>query len=429
MKIDIEFLFIKNENPFTIISKNDHIIIKCYFITSNISNYMISTNMNNINNIMTAYIDITHINITFDTKIKNEHTINKIITILNDMIYKYHLPEPIVTLNNVTKKTLGLMNELKKYKDIVMDPNKNPDSYLKYILSRIPKTYKTNIYKIKPNNDITNKFPLVKSVGAGSSYNAYFVHVEPKKINNKKKNIYLIGKAVTFDSGGMNLKGDHSSIEDMKVDMTGSAIITSVLYLLHENEEDINYNIHLIIPIVENMISNTATRPGMTIKTMSKKFIEIIDTDAEGRLCMVDALDYINLHLINKKADNIIIDIATLTGNTIYISNGISSIIMGNNKSMSYCNQMVEIGEIVGDYVDYLKLRPEYNDYLNTHVGDIANISKEAKCGCIIGGTFLNYFADTNIPWIHIDVASTTFINRIPTCYGINLLYYFIKNL
>jgi leucyl aminopeptidase len=383
--------------------------------------YYITSCMKKLKNILQSYDHITTYNIKFESK----ESIS-VLTHLHDILYSYTTP----IILNLSKNMTIISNELKLYKDVVMDPNKNPDTYLKYILGRIPKGYKTNVFKISKDKKYSpgNMFPLTKSVGIGSSYNTYFVHIMPKLINPKNKNIYLIGKAVTFDGGGLNLKGHGSHIEDMKTDMTGSAIIISVLNLLSLNKEDSKYNIHLLAPIVENIISNTATRPGMVITTMNNRTVEIVNTDAEGRLCLADALEYINMKLIDRKKDNIIIDIATLTGNTQYITNGISCIVMGNEISSKYINKMVETGEKVGEYVDTLKLRPEYLDYLISPVADIMNVAgPDVKCGCIEGGTFLNYFADPTVPWIHMDVASNTFIDRKPTSYGINLLYSFIK--
>ena len=414
-------------------SKNNITHIDTFFIRPNITNYEIVTFITKIKNIINSCENINICNINFDKKITNEILVNNVLSKLSDILYCYFPNIPIIKLSGVSSKSQDLLDELLKYKNIVMDPNKNPETYLKYVLSRVPKKYKANVFKISKNKKYnpTKMFPLTKGVGGGSIYDAYFVHIQPKSINKKLKNIYLLGKAVTFDSGGMNLKGPNSHIEEMKTDMTGSALIISVLNLLDKHKLD-KFNIHLLMPIVENMISNDATRPGMTIKSMSNKVVEIVDTDAEGRLCLADAIDYVNLVLMKKykSTDNLIIDIATLTGNTRYITNGISCIIMGNNKSLTMCNTLMNVGEHVGEYVDYLKLRPEYLEYLRTTVGNIANVNKDiAKCGCLLGGSFLEYFTNPDVPWIHMDVASNTFIKHIPTSYGINLLYYFITRL
>lgn len=314
------------------------------------------------------------------------------------------------------------MNELSIYKNIIMNPNKTPDTYLKYIKSRIPNNYKLKYF----NTEKTKLFPLTRAVGIGSKYNSYFVHIKPKKINNKNKSLYLIGKAITFDTGGINLKtGDFS---DMKIDMTGSALLISVLNLLSFNKIDKNYNIHIIMSIAENMIGNTATKPGTVIKSMNNINIEIINSDAEGRLCLVDGIEYVNKFLI-KNTNALILDIATLTGNKDQITSTISSLTTANDKGSIYINKLFSIGETIGEYIDYLKIRPEYLKSLKSQVADIKNISQTVRADCIMAGTFLSYFINNNIPWIHIDLGGIVYINSIINSYGINLLYEFIKAL
>ena len=220
-------------------------------------------------------------------------------------------------------------------------------------------------------------------------------------------------------------------MEEMKTDMAGSAIIISVLNILNFSKFDDNYNIHLLIPIVENMVGNTATRPGQIVNSYNSISVEITNTDAEGRLCIADCLAYINKDLIIDKDPNkiLIIDIATLTGNAVTITAEVSSIVMCNNKAEGYKNKLINISETVGEYLDYLKLRPEYLDFLESPVADIKNLNLEVSAGCIIGGTFLHYFATDVYPWIHLDVAPSAFIKETSMSYGINLLVEFIKQL
>jgi leucyl aminopeptidase len=315
------------------------------------------------------------------------------------------------------------MEEITKYKNIVMDPNKNPNTYLEFVKSNVPQDYKITCKTL-----IDDKiFPLTYAVGLGSNFDSYFVHISPSNPNPNNFNVYLIGKAVTYDSGGLNIK--LSNMEEMKIDMTGSAIILTVLRLLKANNFDSNLNIHLLIPIVENMISSKSIKPGTVIETMGGKKVEIVNTDAEGRLCIVDCIDWVNKKLITDCSKSLIIDIATLTGNTLQITSGISSIIMSNNISNSHVSKLLNIGEKIGEYLDYLKIRKEYFDLLISPVADIKNINMDIKAGCIIGGTFINYFTNKNTSWIHIDLGVATFVNSMPLSYGVNLLYEFLKQL
>jgi len=220
-------------------------------------------------------------------------------------------------------------------------------------------------------------------------------------------------------------------VVEMKVDMIGSGILVSVLKLLNLNKQDKQFNIHLLIPIAENMIGNKGVKPGSVIKSSGGKLVEITNIDAEGRLCIVDAIDYVQQKLTNKLdlSKCIMIDVATLTGNTDHITSGFSSLSMCNNKGLLYLDELIKIGENIGEYVDFLKIREEYLDTLKSPVADIINTNLELKAGCVIAGTFLEYFVNKKIPWIHLDLGVSVFIDQKPLSYGINLLYEFILNM
>jgi leucyl aminopeptidase len=405
-----------------IINKNLKININIY----NLSNYNIYQELLKINNFIIIYNEtIKIIYIKFNSNI-NINIINKILTKINDIIYIYYPIKYKIKLHKINIESKYLMKQIINYKNLIMNPNKNPNSYLKYIINNIPNSYDLNIFKLNNNN---NLFPLTQAVGRGSIYDSYFVHILPKIYDPIKKNIYLIGKSITYDTGGLNLKSTH--MEYMKTDLIGSAILITTLKLLNKNNIDSNYNINILCPIAENMISNESIKPGTTIKTMSNKIIEINNIDAEGRLCIVDAIDYINIYLIqDKNPDNcLIIDIATLTGNTKYITSYVSGLISCNEKAISYKNDLINIGEEIGEYVDYIKIREEYLEGFISKVADIKNLNIDLQTGFISASAFINYFCNNKIPWIHIDVASCAFNNEKINSYGINLLYKFIKQI
>jgi leucyl aminopeptidase len=390
----------------------------------NLFNYRLAKQIQKISDLIYIYDYVTRLNIVFGDNIDILLT-NNIITKLSDILYRYYPITREIKLYNTNKESVLLMEEITKYKNIVMDPNKNPNTYLEFVKSNVPQDYKITCKTL-----IDDKiFPLTYAVGLGSNFDSYFVHISPSNPNPNNFNVYLIGKAVTYDSGGLNIK--LSNMEEMKIDMTGSAIILTVLRLLKANNFDSNLNIHLLIPIVENMISSKSIKPGTVIETMGGKKVEIVNTDAEGRLCIVDCIDWVNKKLITDCSKSLIIDIATLTGNTLQITSGISSIIMSNNISNSHVSKLLNIGEKIGEYLDYLKIRKEYSDLLISPVADIKNINMDIKAGCIIGGTFINYFTNTNknTSWIHIDLGVATFVNSMPLSYGVNLLYEFLKQL
>lgn len=425
-KIDVYFIYntVEFSNPFNMIS-ND-ISIKIRINLFNLDNYDIDTMMKKINNVIKLYPSIKRVNVIFDKKI-DIILMNKVVANFHNYLYSFYPSSKEIKLYNVSDETNSLINTLQNYKTITMDPSKTPDTYAQYVSSNVPSSYQTKIYKLSEHINI---FPLTRAVGIGSLYDGYFVHIYPKSINDKHKNLFLIGKAITFDSGGLNIKSGNSNMEHMKVDMAGSAIILNTLNHLANNNLDKKLNIHLLIPIVENMIGNTATRPGSIVKSMTNKTVEINNTDAEGRLCIADALDYINIILLkDKNPENcLIVDVATLTGNTKYITAGVSAIAMSNNKGSEYLDLLERTGENVGEYIDTLKLRREYDEYLKSTVADIKNTA-DIKSGCISAAVFIKYFVNNAVPWVHIDLASSVMKNEMVMSYGINLMCEFIKNI
>jgi leucyl aminopeptidase len=434
--IKIKILDTENKiirSPDEKLNNSDINSIKIKIYVKNKPIFYINNNINKINNIIKLY---KHIDFGEKTSLNQEFTINiifdqtidliikkAIITRLNNLFYDYQSDiKKKIKFHNIVDSGKNLMNELFTYKDIIMDPNKNPDTYLKYIKANIPKNY---IFKYTTINT-SNLFPLSKAIGAGSKYKSYFVHIYPKKINNNKKSIYLVGKGITFDSGGMNLKlGDFSN---MKTDMTGSALILSTLNLLVKNKVDTKFNIHIVASIVENMIDNMATRPGMVIKALNGKTIEIVNTDAEGRLCIIDNINYLNKYII-KNPNCLLINVATLTGNATQITGTVSSIATSNDQGYHYLTKLISIGEKIEEYVDYLKIHKEYYEYLGSTVADIKSTNYKFRADCILAATFISSFINNEIPWIHIDLGSVCYTNSVVQSYGLQLLYEFISSL
>ena len=424
-KLDIYILFdSKNQRNYPLIeTKEDS--VKIAINVFNLSIYDLKKELKKINSLIsisdTYSKIIKRINIIFDKRI-DPLNVKSILGKLNDILYSYYPITKEIKLYNIDQSSSNYMSEVIKYKDIVMDPNKTPKTYLEYIKLNTPSNYNIQVFNVKETND----FPLTKAVASGSVHPSYFVHISPKKVDINNKNVFLVGKGITYDSGGLNIKSQN--MHYMKIDMIGSAIILSVLKLLNLDKADEKINIHLVIPIAENMIGNQAIKPGSVIKSYGNKLVEISDTDAEGRLCIADAIEYIQLKLLGNLdlSKCILIDTATLTGNTNYITSGLSSLLICNDKGLLFKDELIKIADNIGEYVDFLKLRNEYLDLLKSPVADIANLNHDNKAGCIIGGTFINYFVDKRIPWIHLDLGSCTFIDKKPISYGINLLYQFI---
>jgi len=272
--------------------------------------------------------------------------------------------------------------------------------YLEYIKSNLPDDVKIKILDEKKLKKIGCN--LILGVNQGSKNKSMMIILEYNNIskNNLKsnkvdnKNIVLIGKGVMFDSGGYNLKyGDFS---DMKNDMTGSAIIYGIFKLLSKFKVEGNFI--GLLPIVENMVDANSIRPGDILKSYNGKTVEIIDTDAEGRLILADALAY-----SEKYKPYLCIDVATLTGQAASIFDSKSSVIMGNNNK--YIQTMINAGIENNEKIWELPMWDEYIDMTKSNIADLKNYSNDSKAGTIMAGAFLSHFIPKKSNWIHLDIA------------------------
>ena len=254
---------------------------------------------------------------------------------------------------------------------------------------------------------------------------------EPKLIvlryngNKKDKNKFgLIGKGVTFDSGGLSIKPSDSMIE-MKSDMAGAAAVLGAFCAISKMK--IKKNVVGVIAACENMINGSSYKLGDIIKTMNGKTVEIHNTDAEGRLTLVDAVTY----AIKKEKVNKIIDIATLTGACmIALGTDITGVVT-NDKNM--LKNLQSASEITGEYIWELPNHDIYRKSLKSSYADLKNIGTRWG-GAIIAGQFIEEFVE-DLPWLHLDIAGPAFKDNGNSYHGLGgtgagtkLLYEFIKN-
>ncbi len=208
--------------------------------------------------------------------------------------------------------------------------------------------------------------------------------------------IVLIGKGVTFDSGGLNLKPSEA-MSDMHMDMSGAASVVATLRLASELK--IKRNIIGLIPVVENMPSGKSYHPGDILRTSCGKTIEVLNTDAEGRIILADALCY-----AKRFKPSFIIDVATLTGAATVALGQRAMAIFSNNEAL--LEKVKNLGELSGDYVWPMPLWEEYEEDIKGTFGDVANTGKTRYGGAITGAIFLYQFIkDSGVPWLHIDMA------------------------
>ena len=268
----------------------------------------------------------------------------------------------------------------------------------------------------------------ILGVCRGSSEKPQFIIMEYFGASQKEKPIVLIGKGVTFDSGGLNLKPT-DGIYEMHMDMAGGGAVIYILKILAKL--GLRKNIVGIVPAVENMPSGSSYRPGDLLKSLSGKTIEVLNTDAEGRIILADALSYAQKFY----SPSLIIDIATLTGAAM-IALGLRASAVFSNKS-DLISKIQVAGEESGDFVWPLPLWEEYEEDIKGTFGDVANAGKTRYGGAIIGAMFLYQFIKNEkgeIPWIHLDIAPRMtsiegdFLAKGATGFSVSLLVNFIRN-
>lgn len=239
----------------------------------------------------------------------------------------------------------------------------------------------------------------VLGVGKGSAAAPRFIIAEYRGGKRGEKPIVLVGKGVTFDSGGLNLKPE-AGIYEMHLDMSGGAAVLEAVLLAAELKT--KRNVIALVPAVENMISGESYRPGDMLVSLSGKTIEVLNTDAEGRIVLADAITY-----AGRFKPSLVVDVATLTGASLIALGQQASAILTRDADLE--RKVRQWGESSGDYVWPLPLWDEYEDLVKGNFGDVANIPSSGNNrygGVIGGGMFLWQFAkELSCPWLHIDMA------------------------
>ena len=245
------------------------------------------------------------------------------------------------------------------------------------------------------------KFGSLLSVSRGSEAKARLVILE-YKARKAKKHIALVGKGVTFDSGGINLKIGEN-VSGMKIDMAGSAAVAGAMIAAAKTKPGVNLT--AVIPIVENMPSGTASRPGDVVTSYDGKTVEIGNTDAEGRLILIDAISYA---IRNYKPDAVI-DLATLTGAcAVALGERIAGVFSPDSE---LAEAIVSSGNKTHERCWHMPMPEDYKEFLKSKIADICNMSSSKLGGAITASLFLSAFVkDTR--WAHIDIAGPAYSDK-----------------
>ena len=331
--------------------------------------------------------------------------------------------------NKEIKYNDNLLRSVNFTKDLVSEPANilNPVSYATRCKNLKIKDLKVKVLNLEQIKNIGMNALLGVSRGSANEPRVVIFEWNLKK---NKKPIILIGKGVTFDTGGISLKPS-SGMEEMIIDMGGSAVVVGSMMNAALNK--LNKPLVGIIGLVENMPDGTAQRPGDIVESLSGQTIEVINTDAEGRLVLADIITY-----AQKKYKPLnIIDFATLTGAILIALGTHKAGLFSNNDKLS--KQIESAGDIVKESVWRLPLGSEYDSEINSPRADMKNIGSTRYGGSIQAAQFLKRFIKDDIPWAHLDIAGVTWsmkggqdnISNIhkpgATAFGVRLIDQFLK--
>jgi len=311
-------------------------------------------------------------------------------------------------------------------RDLVSEPGNilHPDEYAKRIKSLSKLGLKINIYDDKKLKKLGMNTLL--GVGQGSIRGSYLVTIEWRGMKNNSRPLAFVGKGVCFDTGGISLK-PAKFMEDMTYDMAGSAVVVGLMKNLALRKAKVNAV--GVVGLVENMPGGNAQRPGDIVKSYSGKTVEILNTDAEGRLVLADALTYTE----KKFKPRFIVDLATLTGAIIVSLGSEYAGLFSNDDKLS--KQLIDAGEIVEEKVWRMPLNKNYDKLIDSKNADMQNINYVGGAGSTTAAQFLQRFILNDTPWAHLDIAGMAFSkyggalnSGGATGYGVRLLNKLIED-
>ena len=265
------------------------------------------------------------------------------------------------------------------------------------------------------------------AVGKGSDREPQFVIMtyQPSNVTKKTKHIGLVGKGITFDTGGLNIKT--AGMVHMKCDMAGGAAVFGAMQLVADLKLDVVLT--AIVPCCENSVDSKSYLPSDVIGSYAGHSIEIIDTDAEGRLVLADGLAY----LIKNFSPEIVIDVATLTGSAVATFGAECAALFCNNNEL---RQTLELaGSQVGERLWPLPLWDAYKTDIESEIADVKNYSGKPVAGAISAAKFLEFFTNSHSSWAHLDIAGVAFGDdefaktKHATAFGVHLLAQFVEQI
>ena len=351
-------------------------------------------------------------------------------------LYKSKNNEKLIFINVIGSKNKITVESIIRFKaleegiffarDLVSEPGNilHPDEYAKRIRGLKKNGLKINIYDEKKLKKLGMNALL--GVGQGSIRGSYLVTMEWNGLKNSSKPVAFVGKGVCFDTGGISLK-PAKFMEDMTYDMAGSATVVGLMKNLALRKAKVNAV--GVVGLVENMPGGNAQRPGDIVKSYSGKTIEILNTDAEGRLVLADALSFTE----KKFKPKFMIDLATLTGAIIVSLGSEYAGLFSNDDKLS--KKLLEVSEKVDEKLWRMPLHKNFDKLIDSKNADMQNINYVGGAGSTTAAQFLQRFILNKTPWAHLDIAGMAFSkyggalnSGGATGYGVRLLNQLIED-
>ena len=375
------------------------------------------------------------------SSIKNKITLNEFLHGIELKSYEFNLYKTkknkkeinihiLKSKNDINQKTKlkldAVLGGVNFTKDLVSEPGNilHPDEYAKRLIKLKKLGIKVTVYDNKKLKKLGCNALL--GVGQGSVRGSYLVTMEWNGVKSKSKPLAFVGKGVCFDTGGYSLKPARF-MEDMTYDMAGSAAVVGLMKTLALRKAKVNAV--GTVGIVENMVSGNAQRPGDIVKSYSGKTIEVLNTDAEGRLVLADALTFTE----KKFKPKFMVDLATLTGAIIVSLGSEYGGLFSNDDELS--KQLLEAGEKVEEKLWRMPLHKNFDKLIDSKNADMQNINYVGGAGSTTAAQFLQRFIINKTAWAHLDIAGMAFSKYAgalnssgATGYGVRLLNKFVED-
>ena len=421
---------------------------RCFIII--LSEKLINFELNDLGglfkNLISSHKDLKNINLLVSENVKNKKLSDE--ELISEFFYGYTLKSYSfekykskkksnssikidVCVNNPEKfnKQFQTFSSVKEgvflARDLVSEPPNelNPKNYTEEIKKLNQLGLKVEVFGEKDLKKMGMNSLL--GVGRGSANETFLVIIKWNGKKEKGKPLCFVGKGVCFDTGGISLKPARF-MEEMKYDMGGSAVVVGLMKTLALRKAKVNAV--GVVGLVENMPGSNAQRPGDIVKSYSGKTIEVLNTDAEGRLVLADALAYAEKQF----KPRFIIDLATLTGAIIIALGEEYAGLFSNDDKLS--EQLFKIGNSINEKVWRLPLHRNYDKLINSKYADVQNINYAGGAGSITAAQFLQRFVSKDVSWVHLDIAGMAFSKKAAninsggaTGFGVRLLNDLVK--